>query len=350
MTRTNFQPSNQTPQRRKRTSPPVQQKPTPIEQSDTKFKRLSVNDIKKLSGKEFEEFVSKVYQDNNYQAKVSPSGSKDGGIDIIVEKQGKKSFIQCKQWLNQRVGVPTVREVYGILLENKQFKNAIVITSGKFTDPAVEFCKNKRIELIDGKKLALMVQQQNGIYDNIDTPHIVVLQNGTKKERFWTVKSTFAKKTLKEGRPLIFPTQEALWEAAVEYFEWVEENPYIEERTAGISYGAVVKDTLPKLRPMTIRGLCLFIGISTVTWMEYKKQGHMFTGTCRQIEDVIYDQKFGGAAAGFFNHAITSFAGNTITVLSIGLSPLVTSCLSTNPRSRVIIAWLKNPAAAPPNF
>jgi hypothetical protein len=57
------------------------------------------------------------------------------------------------------------------------------------------------------------------------------------------------------------------------------------------------------MRAMTINGLCLFLCITHDAWSEYRKRPE-FTGVCASIEQAIREQKFTGAAAGLFNHAI----------------------------------------------
>jgi hypothetical protein len=110
------------------------------------------------------------------------------------------------------------------------------------------------------------------------------------------------------GRPPTFKTQKALWEAAVAYFEWVDGNPLHEAKA--FSYeGKITVAELPKLRAMTINGLCLSLGVSTETWRGWKTEGHELfredlLPMIERIEAVIYEQKFTGAAAELLNPSI----------------------------------------------
>lgn len=105
------------------------------------------------------------------------------------------------------------------------------------------------------------------------------------------------------GRPVAFNTPEELAEQCEQYFQWVNDNPLIEHRIAGIAYGEVVKSYLPKMRAMSIWGLCSFLGIVSVTWYDYRKKPE-FSNICNKVEEHMKEQKFAGAAAGFLNHAI----------------------------------------------
>lgn len=113
-----------------------------------------------------------------------------------------------------------------------------------------------------------------------------------KGNRFWEARSS-------HGRKPIFESQEQLWNAAVEYFAWVEDNPYWETKAVSDS-GKPTTIELPKMRPMTEAGLVQFLDIGWSTWDDYKHKED-FSEVTKQIEKVIYNQKLSGAASGFFN-------------------------------------------------
>lgn len=115
--------------------------------------------------------------------------------------------------------------------------------------------------------------------------------------QFWKQRSS-------HGRKPIFSSPDELWDAACEYFEWVEENPLNETKL--FSYeGDVIEGVMPKLRAMTIQALCFFIGISRQGWSEYKAKKD-FSDIIERIEAVIFSQKFEGASAGLLNANIIS--------------------------------------------
>lgn len=116
--------------------------------------------------------------------------------------------------------------------------------------------------------------------------------------------NSFWKQRSSHGRKPIFTTPEDLWDAACEYFEWVEDNPLIETKL--FSYeGEIVEGEIPKMRAMTIQGLCFFLDISDDTWANYSKNED-FIGICENIKKVIFTQKFEGASGGFLNASIIS--------------------------------------------
>ena len=92
---------------------------------------------------------------------VSPSkAGPDKAIDLVCESPEIGTIIvQCKKWKG-KVGVPTVREVFGAAIKH-QAAAAIIVTTGEFTDPAKEFTNDLRIPLglVDGKQLFELMNQ-----------------------------------------------------------------------------------------------------------------------------------------------------------------------------------------------
>lgn len=124
-----------------------------------------------------------------------------------------------------------------------------------------------------------------------------------KGNKFWELRS-------KHGRDKLFETPELLWEAACEYFEWCEENPLQETEAKVTSDGAGLGSSiemveLPKMRAFTLHGLCLYLDCNTSYFRLFKSQERAqkddFSTVIGKIEEIVYNQKFTGAAAGFLN-------------------------------------------------
>lgn len=110
--------------------------------------------------------------------------------------------------------------------------------------------------------------------------------------KFWKARS-------KHGRDRLFASADALWEACCEYFEWVEANPLYEMKAFAYQ-GVVVQEPVAKMRAMTIGGLCIFLDIDEVTWRRWREVEDFCTVVSR-AEQIIYQQKFTGAAADLLN-------------------------------------------------
>lgn len=115
--------------------------------------------------------------------------------------------------------------------------------------------------------------------------------------RFWELRS-------KHGRDKLFETPEDLWQAACEFFAWCDENPLIETDYRGKD---LVQVEIPKMRAYTLKGLTLYLDCNEAYFRQFQdKKGEGFSTVIERIENVIYTQKFTGAAAGFLNPLIIS--------------------------------------------
>ena len=103
----------------------------------------------------------------------------------------------------------------------------------------------------------------------------------------------------KHGRDKLFASSDALWEACCEYFEWVEANPLYEMKPFAYQ-GEVIQEAVPKMRAMTINGLCIFLDVEHETWRNWRDDKDFF-GVITRAEQIIYEQKFTGAAADLLN-------------------------------------------------
>src|SRR5450759_3655956 len=108
-----------------------------------------------MSWREFEMLVGEAFRVQGYSV-VETGGSADGGVDVVLRKDSEKYFVQCKQWRAQTVGVPIVRELYGAMAAHGA-TGGFVVTSGRFTKPAIEFAQGRNLTLIDGPQLHAMI-------------------------------------------------------------------------------------------------------------------------------------------------------------------------------------------------
>jgi len=116
-----------------------------------------------------------------------------------------------------------------------------------------------------------------------------------KNNQFWKARA-------KHGRDLIFSTPELLWDACCEYFEWCDDNPLMSSVPVTFQGGAHNHD-VPKLRAYTKEGLYIFLDIDRKTWDLYKDRKD-FIPIITRVEDIIYNQKFTGAAGDLLNQNI----------------------------------------------
>lgn len=113
-----------------------------------------------------------------------------------------------------------------------------------------------------------------------------------------------------DGKPKKM-TPDELLDACNGYFQFIESNPFQEEqiinrtskiesadgRTIELPY---TKATVSKMRPFTIEGLCNHIGIVKQTLLNWEKESD-YLDVITRVRQIIYNQKFEGAASGFLN-------------------------------------------------
>lgn len=142
----------------------------------------NIQTVRNLHWRNFEELVAEAYRRQGYRVTEGGFGA-DGGIDLELRKDDQLTFVQCKQWKTQKVGVNVVREMFGVLTAH-QANHFIIISSGTFTQQAIDFAAGKPIELIDGPKLLALVNDvQVSPQVTIEKPKVCPKCSGELVER-----------------------------------------------------------------------------------------------------------------------------------------------------------------------
>ncbi len=121
----------------------------------------SLDKIKILDWKNFEDLVGEAFRQTGYSVKDNSVNGADGGVDLWLCKDNKQYIAQCKRWKSQKVGVAIVREMYGIMI-SESADGVFIISSGNFTNEAVEFADGKPIQLINGNDLVTLIEEIDG--------------------------------------------------------------------------------------------------------------------------------------------------------------------------------------------
>lgn len=112
--------------------------------------------LDQMTWNEFELLVGEAFRRQGYAVTETGGGGADGGVDLVLSKGGERHFVQCKQWKAFKVGVTTVRELYGVMAACGA-AGGYVVTSGQFTADAREFAVGRNITLIDGPALRVLI-------------------------------------------------------------------------------------------------------------------------------------------------------------------------------------------------
>ena len=119
-------------------------------------KQSGIESIRDMSWQDFELLVGEAFRRKGFEVREVGGGGADGGIDLVLTKNGKKSIVQCKRWKTFSIGVPLIRELYGVMTSERA-NDCIFVSSGNYTAEARLFAENKPIWLIDGSGLSLIV-------------------------------------------------------------------------------------------------------------------------------------------------------------------------------------------------
>lgn len=117
--------------------------------------------------------------------------------------------------------------------------------------------------------------------------------------KFWELRS-------KHGRDKIFATPQIMKEACYEYFEYQSTQKW---ETIDFKGKDVKEVKIPTSSPFTLTGLCIFLDVNTVYFTRFEKalngkedqDSKDFSQVITHVRDIIYNQKFEGAAVGAYN-------------------------------------------------
>jgi restriction system protein len=115
-----------------------------------------IESIRSLSWQSFERIVAEAYRRQGYEVQMTAVGA-DGGVDLILHKEGLRTDVQCKQWRTKIVGVELVRQLKGAMA-TVGVPEGIFVSSGRFTRDAQAFAQDAGIRTVDGPALERLVQ------------------------------------------------------------------------------------------------------------------------------------------------------------------------------------------------
>lgn len=119
-------------------------------------RQTSIESLRALPWKRFEDLLGEAYRRQGYRVEETLGGGADGGVDLVLRKDGITILVQCKRW-KQSVTVQTVRELYGVLIDRGAHSAKLVATTN-FTPDAIAFGRGKPIELIGSAALLELIR------------------------------------------------------------------------------------------------------------------------------------------------------------------------------------------------
>ncbi|ADI75112.1 restriction endonuclease (plasmid) [Methanohalobium evestigatum Z-7303] len=118
----------------------------------------------KLTPKELEQAVCKIYRDKGYYAsRTKKTNDKDQGADVILTKLGSKRIaVQVKQ-SSSKVGNSAVQEVVASM-RYYLCNSAMVVTNNYYTSEAVDLAKANDVKLINREELRNLIISHHKLF------------------------------------------------------------------------------------------------------------------------------------------------------------------------------------------
>lgn len=132
--------------------------------------------IRSVDWFQFEKLIGLVYRKLGYDVTRRGGANPDGGIDLIIRKDGQSAAVQCKQWKRSRVGVKPVREFLGALTDADILRGKLITLNG-YTNQAMQFAKRHDIEILTEAELTQMLESTDVRFD----PEVLDLLQDTRK-------------------------------------------------------------------------------------------------------------------------------------------------------------------------
>jgi len=117
----------------------------------------ALESVASVGWREFEMLVGEAFRRQGYLVEETGLGGADGGIDLVLCKDGRKELVQCKHWRTRQVSVATVREMWGLAMHHGA-DGVQIVCSGTFTPDAAGFAEGKPIKLIGGEEFLGMIR------------------------------------------------------------------------------------------------------------------------------------------------------------------------------------------------
>ena len=115
-------------------------------------------DLAALSWVQFEQVIADAFRRHGYRVRETGGRHQpDGGVDVVLQRDGETTIVQAKHWRRDRVGVTLVRELYGVQ-QALHAHHALFVVLGRYTADAQAFAAQTGVTLVDGEQLLSIIR------------------------------------------------------------------------------------------------------------------------------------------------------------------------------------------------
>lgn len=116
-----------------------------------------LREIKEMDPYRFEKFVAEVWDQQGFETTLR-SKSGDRGIDVVAEDGQQKHLLQVKRYTGgNKVGSEEVRKYATLYQQVGDADQVDIVTSGHFTDEALQLATDLSVGTVDGEELFYLV-------------------------------------------------------------------------------------------------------------------------------------------------------------------------------------------------
>ena len=115
-------------------------------------------DLAALSWVQFEQVIADAFRRHGYRVRETGGRNQaDGGVNVVLQRDGETTIVQAKHWRRNRVGVTLVRELYGVQ-QAMHAHHALFVVLGGYTEDAKAFAAQTGVTLVDGEQLLSIIR------------------------------------------------------------------------------------------------------------------------------------------------------------------------------------------------
>jgi restriction system protein len=122
-------------------------------------------DFWSLSPDQFEQLVAQMLMNQGYTDVKVCGGAGDLGADITAKlpNSGGLAVVQCKRYApDRKVGSPEMQLFIGMAYTHHGAQQAIYVSTGGFTEPAIQLARQHGVELVDAERLQQLLAPHLG--------------------------------------------------------------------------------------------------------------------------------------------------------------------------------------------
>jgi len=109
-------------------------------------------DLRELTAERFADWCATRLREQGYSV-IPVAGLSEPGVDLIAERERERLVVQCKRWFGARpVEEPQIEALYGAM-QREHANGAVVMTTGRFSEPTLLNAKGTPIRLWDVDRL-----------------------------------------------------------------------------------------------------------------------------------------------------------------------------------------------------